>query len=308
MTPDSWMQFLNTALAAAAPIALAGLGAVFAFRAGIYFLGLEGLMLIGAFAAVGVTFSTQSLMLGLLAAIVAALLGAVVFWIVVVVLGADQIVAGLGLSILGLGLTSYGLTAIFESPGSLYVEEGLWRPVTGDVGGLALLVRDLSVLVWATPLVVVACWIVATRTHFGLKITAVGEYPFAARTAGVNPARVRLQALVLCGALCGLAGAELSLGQLRAFTDNITQGSGFIAFAAAVFGSAMPIGTAVSSVFFGLANAVGIQTQLETEGLNIPRELILAVPYLLTIAAVWYASARRRGAVGLVGFGELRDG
>lgn len=308
MTLDSWMQFVNTALAAAAPIALAGLGAVFAFRAGIYFLGLEGLMLIGAFSAVGVTVSTQSVGLGLAAAILSAVVGAFVFWFVVVILGADQIVAGLGLSILGLGLTSYGLSAIFESPGSLYVEEGLWRPVTGDVQGLALLVRDLSVLVWITPLIVVICWLLVTRTRFGLKITAVGEYPFAARTAGVNPARVRLEALLLCGVLCGLAGAELSLGQLRAFTDNITQGSGFIAFAAAVFGSAMPIGTAVASVFFGLANALGIQTQLETEGLSIPRELILAVPYLLTIAAVWYASARRKGAAGLVGFGELRDG
>lgn len=308
MTFDSWMQFVNTALAAAAPIALAGLGAVFAFRAGIYFLGLEGLMLIGAFSAVGVTVSKQSVGLGLAAAILSAVVGAFVFWFVVVILGADQIVAGLGLSILGLGLTSYGLSAIFESPGSLYVEEGLWRPVTGDVQGLALLLRDLSVLVWVTPLIVVICWLLVTRTRFGLKITAVGEYPFAARTAGVNPARVRLEALLLCGVLCGLAGAELSLGQLRAFTDNITQGSGFIAFAAAVFGSAMPIGTAVASVFFGLANALGIQTQLETEGLSIPRELILAVPYLLTIAAVWYASARRKGAAGLVGFGELRDG
>lgn len=308
MTLDSWMQFANTALAAAAPIALAGLGAVFAFRSGIYFLGLEGLMLIGAFSAVGATVSTQSVSIGLAAAILSGVAGAFVFWLVVVKLGADQIVAGLGLSILGLGLTSYGLSAIFESPGSLYVEEGLWRPVTGDVQGLALLFRDLSVLVWFTPLVVVVCWLLVTRTRFGLKITAVGEYPFAARTAGISPARVRLQALLLCGVLCGLAGAELSLGQLRAFTDNITQGSGFIAFAAAVFGAAMPIGTAVASVFFGLASALGIQTQLETEGLSIPRELILAVPYLLTIAAVWYASARRKGAAELVGFGELRDG
>lgn len=308
MTLESWMQFLNSTLAAAAPIALAALGAVFAFRAGIYFLGLEGLMLIGAFSAVGVTVSTQSVGLGLVAAVVASIVGAALFWLVVVVFGADQIVAGLGLSILGLGLTSYGLTALFQSPGSLYVENGLWRPLTGDVQGVAVLFRDLSVLVWATPVIVLLCWVLTTRTHFGLKVTTVGEYPFAARAAGVSPARVRLQALVLCGVLCGLAGAELSLGQLRAFTENITQGSGFIAFSAAIFGSAMPIGTAISSLFFGLANALGIQTQLETEGLNIPRELILAVPYLLTIAAVWYASARRKGRAGLVGFGELRDG
>jgi simple sugar transport system permease protein len=169
-------------------------------------------------------------------------------------------------------------------------------------------VSDLSILVWATPVIALFCWILLTRTRFGLRVSAVGEFPFAARSAGFKPGLVRFQVLLICGVLCGLAGAELSLGVLRSFTENLTQGLGFIAFTAAVFGAAMPIGAAMAGLFFGAASALGIQTQFMTEGLALPRELVLAVPYLLTIAAVWIASVRRSKRGVVTGFGELRDG
>jgi simple sugar transport system permease protein len=306
----TWMvfaQFIDSAIRASAPIVLAALGAVFAFRAGIFFLGLEGLMLIGAFAGVAGTKLTGSVALGVSASIIGSMIAAGLYWIVIVPLKANQIIAGLGLSILGLGLTSFGLLGIFGSRGAIYVDEGLWRPVRGQTEGPLALVTDLSILVWMTPLIVFICWIILSRSRFGLRITAVGEYPFAARSAGFKPGLVRLQVLVICGVLCGLAGAELSLGALRSFTENLTQGLGFIAFTAAVFGAAMPIGAAMAGLFFGAASALGIQTQLLTEGIALPRELVLAVPYLLTIAAVWFASVRRSKRNALAGFGELRD-
>jgi simple sugar transport system permease protein len=300
-------QFIDSALRASTPIVLAALGAVFAFRAGIFFLGLEGLMLIGAFAGVAGAKITGSVTLGVFIAIVGSMITAGLYWIVIVPLKADQIIAGLGLSILGLGLTSFGLLGIFGSRGAIYVDEGLWRPVRNETSGVLALVTDLSILVWSTPLIVVLCWIVLSRTRFGLRITAVGEFPFAARSAGFKPGLVRFQVLLICGVLCGMAGAELSLGVLKSFTENVTQGLGFIAFTAAVFGGATPVGAAFAGLFFGVASALGIQTQLMTQGLALPRELILAVPYLLTIAAVWYASVRRGRRNAVAGFGELRN-
>jgi len=308
MTWEVFAQFLDSALRASAPIALAALGVVFAFRAGIFFLGVEGLMLIGAFSAVAGAKITGSVMLGIVISILVTLFVAALYWVVIVPLKADQIIAGLGLSIFGLGLSSFALQAIFESRGAVYVDEGLWRPITGQTSGVGAVVTDLSILVWLTPIIAVVCWIVLTRTHFGLVVRAVGEYPFAARSGGHNPGRVRLQVLLICGVLCALAGSELSLGALRAFSENMTQGIGFIAFTAAVLGAAMPIATVLASLFFGTASALGIQTQLLTEGLSIPREVVLALPYLLTIGAAWLASIRRGRRYANVGFGELRDG
>jgi simple sugar transport system permease protein len=300
-------QFLDSTLRAATPIALAALGAVFAFRAGIFFLGLEGLMLISAFAAIAGTTWSGSAVVGVGIAIIASVITAALYWVVIVPLKADQIIAGLGLSILGLGATSFALAAIFDTRGAISVEEGLWRPVTRADSGLGAMVTDLSVLVWLTPLIVVICWAVLRRTRFGLQLSAAGEFPFAARSAGLRPGRLRLQAMIACGVLCALAGSELALGSLRSFTENITQGQGFIAFTAAVFGGGLPIGAALASLFFGAASAFGIQTQLASEALPIPREAVLAVPYLLTIAAVWFASLRRSRRGTIVGFGELRD-
>jgi ABC-type uncharacterized transport system permease subunit len=302
-------QFIATTIAVTTPIALAALGGVFSWRAGIFHLGLEGLMALGAFFSVAGTIWTGQVVIGVLLGIAASLVASFLFWVIIVPLRANAVIAGLGLTTLGVGGSVYLLDVLFGSSGAIYVDSGLWRPVTGVQTGPLAAVSDVSVLVWAIVLITLLVWWMLRRTHFGLRLSAVGEFPFAARSAGTSPARMRLVALLATGVLCSLAGTELSLGSLNAFTQDITSGRGFIAFTAVIFGGGNPIGAALASLFFGFAEALGIQTSLASQGLPVPREFILMLPYLFTIFAVWLSSVLRRSSSQVGGaFGELREG
>ncbi len=308
MSANDIFQLLASTLRASCPLILAAIGATYAFRAGVFHLGLDGLMLFGAFGSIAATTWTHSAWVGVAAGVATSVLASVLFWLVIVVLRADPVISGLGLSTLGLGATSFALQAIFHSRGAIYVDQGLWRPVSGHPNGPLSIVSDLSILVWVTPFIVAASWLILRRTLFGIRVATVGSFPFAARSIGLSTGVVKLKALLMTGVLCGLAGAELSLGSLRSFTENLTQGRGFISFTAVAFGAGAPLASAVAALFFGLADAIGIQTQLAANGLPVPRELVLAIPYVLTVLAVWYSS-RRRKRLGLSGTssGELRD-
>lgn len=301
-------QFIAITLGATTPIALVAIGAVFSWRAGIFHMGLEGLMAIGAFVSVAGTIWSGQVIVGLAMAIAACMFVSFVFWIVIVPLRANAVIAGLGLSTLGVGGSVYMLTVLTGSSGSIYSDIGLWRPVAGVASGPLAAVSDLSILVWLVLPLTLGCWWFLRRTRSGLLLAAVGEYPFAARGAGASPSKVRLAALLVTGAFCALGGAELALGSLNAFTQDITSGRGFLAFTAVIFGVGDPIGAALASLFFGLAEALGIYTQFATAELPVPREFILMLPYLLTILAVWLNSVARRSSGGMPGaFGELRE-
>ena len=300
-------QFLATTLRAAAPLILVALAGVFAFRAGMFHLGLEGLMITGAFTTVAVGHATGSVWLGILAAIAACLVLSFLFWWVIGPLRANIFIAGLGLTSLGLGGTAFALTAIFDTRGTFYTEAVLPRPVSGVNEGWGVILSESSLLVWLAPLFALAAWVVLRRSRFGLRLAAVGEYPFAARSAGVNPSRMRLWALLIAGALCALGGAELSVGALNNFTENMTAGRGFIAFVAVIFGAWHPLGAAAAALFFGLADAIGTQTQINVTE-QVPREFVLMIPYVLTIAAVWLGGLlRRRQLEASAGYAELRE-
>lgn len=302
-------QLIATTLRTAAPIALVALGGVIAWRAGIFHLGLEGLMVIGAFFAVAGTVATGEVILGVLCAIAACLVTSAIFWVVIVPLRANAIIAGLGLSIIGVGATSYLLPVLYGKRGILEVAQGLWRPITGVQAGIAGALSELSILVWLVPPIVLVVWVLVRRTSWGLRLAAVGEHPFAARSAGVDPGRMRLVALLLCGVFCALGGAALALGSIVAFRENMTEGRGYIAFTAVIFGGGGPIGAALASLFFGLAEAVGIQTQLFAKDLPIPSQFVLMLPYVLTVIAVFVSGLAAGGRSRDPGaFGELRDG
>ena len=301
------ISFLNSSLQAAAPIVLVAVGGVFAHRAGILHLGLEGLMIIGAFVATAVTIKSGSIWLGLGAAIAVDLVVSALFWLLVVVLRANVFIAGLGLSIAGLGITAFLLEVIFKTEGAIQTRHGLPRPISGPHGGVLGLATDLSVIDWATPVLVVLAWVVLRRSRLGLRVAAAGEYPFAARSAGVDVARIRLAAVAVTGFFCALGGADLALASVRSFSEDMTQGRGYLAFTAILFGAEHPLGAAAAALFFGLAEALGIQSQL---GLTkaIPIQFVLMVPYLITIVAIATSSAWRK-RLGLVAgtFAELRD-
>lgn len=163
---------------------------------------------------------------------------------------------------------------------------------------------ELSVLVVAMPFVVVALWVLLRRSRFGLRLAACGEHPFAARSVGVSPSRMRLAALMLGGVLCALGGAELALGSLQQFSVNMTAGRGFMAFAAVIFGAGHPFGAAAAALFFSVVESLGIKAQIAF-GEALPHDLLLALPYAATVVGVWI-SGRLRG-VAAAGFAELRD-
>lgn len=300
-------QFLATMLRASVPIILVAMGGVFAYRAGIFHLGLEGLMIIGAFGGVAGTVWSGSWIGGVLLAMVSCAVASALFWFVIVKLKANAIIAGLGLTGLGLGGAAFALNTLFNQRGALILDQGLPRPISGVNEGLLVILSEQSVLVWVTPLLVLGCWVVLKRTRFGLRLSAVGEYPFAARSVGVSPDRMRFIALVAGGVFCGLGGAELSLGSLSSFSEAMTQGRGFIAFTAVLLGGGDPVGSAVAGLFFGFTDALGIQSQLSSSG-PIPREFVLMLPYVVTIIAVLISGIwQRRNLEAAAGFAELRD-
>ncbi|GAB5505103.1 MAG: ABC transporter permease [Rhizobiaceae bacterium] len=284
------------------PLVYVALAGVIAQRSGIWHLGLEGLMITGACATIVGTVLTGSVGLSLLIAILLCALGSVLFWLVVEILKANQIIAGLGLTGLGLGGTSLAIQAIFGSQGAVSAPAGLPKigAAFGAYGGL-------SILVLAMPFIVFLTWVLLCRTRFGLRLAASGEHPFAARSVGAKPAVMRLVALVIGGAFCALAGAELAAGSLQIFSQNMTAGRGFMGFAAVIFGAGHPIWATFAALFFAIVGAIGIRAQL-VFGDRIPHDLLLGLPYIATVFGIWLSARLRGGARGATGgFGELKD-
>jgi len=297
-------QFIATMLSSFAPLALAGLAGMIAYRSGVVHLGLEGLVLIGAFTGVAVSAGTGNVLVGTVAAVAASVAMSALFWLMIGPLKANQFIAGLGITLLGGGGTAFLLEALYGSRGAISAGTALPRPLGGTDGPLEAL-GQASVLTWMTPLFVAAIWVLLRRTTYGLRLAAAGEFPFAMRAIGVEPWTLRLHALLLGGVFAGLAGVELSLGGLSSFTPNMANGRGYIAFVAVVLGAGHPLGVAAACLFFGLVDAIGVQSQLSFGG-SIPSEAILALPYLLTIVAIVASARLRRQGTSAGGFGELR--
>lgn len=294
-------DFVIAILRSGTPLIYVTLAGVIAQRTGIWHLGLEGLMITGACATIIGIVITQSIWIALLGAIAVCVLGSILFWFVVEKLKANQIIAGLGLTGLGLGGTALAVQSIFGTQAAVSAPFGLLRigPAFGAFG-------SLSILVVIMPVIVFAMWVVLRRTRFGLRLAASGEHPFAARGVGVNPAAMRLVALMIGGVLCAFAGAELAAGSLQIFAQNMTAGRGFMGFAAVIFGAGHPIGAALAAMFFAVVGALGIRAQL-TFGDRVPHDLLLALPYLATVLGIWLSTQLRGGTKAASGFGELRD-
>ena len=288
-------------LRAGTPLVYVTMAGMLAQRAGIWHLGLEGLMIVGACAAVVGTVQTGSLAAGMAIAVILCVLGSALLWFAIEMLRANPIIAGLGITGLGLGSTDLAVQSVYGSEAAVSSPVGLPH-LPPQFGPYAV----LSVLVVAMPFTVALLFVLVRRSRFGLRLTAVGEHPFAARSVGINPSRVRLLALLAGGVLCALGGAELALGSLQLFSVNMTAGRGFMAFAAVIFGASHPIGSAFAALFFSLVEALGIKAQLAF-GQRVPQDLLLALPYLATVLGVWISGRLRGGAGAAASFGELRD-
>lgn len=288
-------QTLFVVLLQTTPLLLAALGGAFTQKANILNVALDGMMLIGAFTAIAVGAATQSVMLALLGAVGAAVALALLFGWVSLILRADFIVAGIGINLLAQGITIFLLGKIYNNEGSFSPQRfpQLWRIRLGPLANVPILGPGLdgqSVLVVLALLLVPVSWWIMYRTRFGLRVRAVGENQEAAVAAGVSATRMKFQTVLISGVLCGLAGAQLAMGTLNIFVRDMTSGRGFIALAALTFGNAEPFGTFVAAIIFGAANAASDRLQF----LHLSSYLVLMLPYLVTVAALWFAAVRRR--------------
>src|SRR5436309_1721646 len=267
------INLLYSAIRLATPLILAALGGLFSERSGVINIALEGLMLAGAFTAASITYYAGSPWVGLFAAILAGACIALIHAVACIRFKADQVVSGTAINILLTGVPALLSGAFFLSSGSTpQIPKENLIPYTPVVVAFALV-----------PLT----WYVLNRTPFGLRLRAVGENPEAADAAGVSVTQMRYTAVLLSGALAGIGGAYLSIGQSSLFTRNMTSGRGFIALAALIFGKWRPVQTMLACLLFGFTEAVAIQLQgVRFGGEEIPNQFIQILPYVLTIVVL----------------------
>jgi len=267
----------------ATPIALAAIGGIFSERVGIVNIGLEGMMLMGAFSGVAVSFYTRNPWLGVLASIVIGGLLGLVHAILTITFKGDQIVSGTGINIFALGFTAYMSQIIWGSRGASDIVPSLTVidiPLLKDIPIIGDILGSHTPLVYVMMLLVVFSQILFFKTPLGLRLRAVGEHPAAADTAGISVTKMKYIGVIISGILAGLAGVFLSLGQLSLFTWGMTGGRGFIALAAMIFGGWMPLGALGASLLFGFADAL----QMRLQSLSIlPSQIILMLPYIITV-------------------------
>jgi simple sugar transport system permease protein len=276
-----------SALALGTPLLFAALGELISERAGVINIGVEGLMLTGAFAGFLGCWMTGSPLAGMAAACGAAALLGLVFALWVVGLDADQVVAGAALNILALGLTGVAYRAVFGVTGAA-LTVATFEPLAlgGDSPWLVPLRQPLPV--YAALALVPLVGVVLARTRLGLALRAVGEAPDAAASLGISVDAIRIGAIVVAALLAGAGGGCLSLAYSNTFVEGMSAGRGFIALAIVVFGRWRPLGTLAGAVVFGAANAA--QFQLQAAGIAVSYHLLLMLPYLLTLAVLTLAS------------------
>ena len=273
------------------PILYASLGETVGQRAGVLNVGLEGIMLVGAFLAVVVSVVTGTPWIGLLAAIAGGIAMGLLHGVFCVVLKADQIVAGIALILLGLGLSGFGYRLFTAGGAATQVPgfEGVDLDFLSHIPLLGPVLFAHPALVYIGIAAALSLWWVFARTGLGLTIRAVGENPKAADAAGIDVDRVRLWACAFCGGMAGIGGAFLSTAQLAGFVENMVSGRGFIAIACVVFARWNPIGVMAVALGFGIAEAAQIRLQALYPG--IPYQAFVLLPYLL--ALVGLAAAAR---------------
>jgi len=277
------------ALRMATPLVYAALGGIFSERVGIVNVGLEGMMLTGAFSGVLVSFYTGNPWLGVLGAIFAGALLGLLHAILTVKFAGNQIVSGTGINLFALGFTAYMSQTIWGSRGASQSVRKLPTVSLQPLRGIPVIGDALNTLFSQSPLVyvmlavVVISYFVLFKTPLGLRIRAVGEHPAAADTAGIDVNRTKFLCLVLGGMLAGLGGVFLSLGELSLFVLGMSGGRGFIALAAMILGGWKPFGALVASLLFGFLGA--LQMGLQSTGL-LPPQIVLAIPYVLTVVVL----------------------
>ena len=281
----------------ATPLIFTGIGALFSERAGVIGLGVEGLMIVGAFTGILVNlefydqFGKNVIWLALLASLLAGEIFSLIIAVAAITFRADQTVTGVAVNMLAAAITIFLVKMIYDGKGQTQmVQAPLQRfeiPFLSDIPFFGkLLFHDVYSTTIIALIIAVGAWFVLFKTPFGLRIRAVGEHPMAADTMGINVARTRYVAVLISGALAGVGGASLAMTSSGDFSASTVAGQGFIAIAAMIFGKWHPLGTLGAALFFGLAQTLSIAGTQIPYVQDIPSVLLQILPYVLTILAL----------------------
>jgi len=292
---------LFSAIRLATPYLYSSIGEMFAQRSGVVNLGVDGIMLVGAFAAFYVALNTGSLWLGVFAAMFVGLLMGLFMSVISVTLKAEQGISGIGLYLFGLGLSSLLFKVSIGTVKTIVGFPPVNIPLLGDMRIGDMPVGEVffqhSLPVYGAFVLVPLAWVFLEKTTWGLKIKAVGQNPAAADSLGVSVNKVRTFCVCLGGVLAGIAGASLSIALLNLFQENLTAGQGFIAVALVYFGGWRPLGILAGALLFSSVNA--LQLWMQVLGVDIQSEVAVMLPYILTIAALAVAVNRARSPAAL---------
>ena len=290
--------FQNT-LRTATPVVLAALGILMTDHVGIMNIGMDGMMLCGAFFAVLGSVFLGGWVGGLLLALLCGLLLGAFFGLFVVKFKSDEYIIGVALNIFAGGLTVFLLRTIFGVAGAfsgtddmpIYALPKINIPLIEDIPVLGDLLSGNTLLVYVSWILVVLCYVLIYKTPFGFWLRAAGEHPESLRAAGKSPEKMKYLASIFCGLFSGLAGAHLSLGYLTMFTENMSASRGFIAVACVIFGRSNPPKAFLAALLFGFIDALGMRVQ----SFNVSSNLTSLAPYLVTvIMMVWVVVRRER--------------
>lgn len=297
--PETLALFLEATVRAATPLALAALGETVAERAGVLNLGIEGALIGGAFGALlgATTFGVTG---GVAGAVLVGIVTGIVFGALVVGVRTDQIIAGTAVSMLALGLTGTLYRSMYGTAGAALTIPTLAPlriPLLADVPVIGAALFAQPITTYSLYVIAALTWWWMYRTHAGLALRACGESPQAALTAGIRVGRVQFLAVLFAGALGGLAGGVLVLAQAGTFAEGMSAGRGFVAIAIVVLGRWHPIGAVIAALFFGAASV--LQVLFQAAGSALPYQLFLALPYVLTLAALAGVGRRSRAPAAL---------
>jgi simple sugar transport system permease protein len=271
----------------ATPFILAGLGGLISLSTGDLNIALEGFMLVGAFFGIVGSYFMESYIAGIALAALATLVFAVLFAFFTIKLRSDVFVVGIAFNLLAAGGTVFLTRLFFEVRGSFSDQRivgipSIHIPFLENVPILDQLLNDHSAFVYLSWILIVVFWFLIYKTPFGYYLRSAGEHPEALETTGIRVDRIRWYAALICGFMCGLAGAHLSLGYLEMFVENMTAGRGFIALSAVIFGGSNPLIMSLVSLLFGLAEGLSLRIQ----NLGVPSQFTLMLPYLTTLVAL----------------------
>lgn len=288
LAPAVLIGIATSGILLATPYLYAALGEMFGQISGVLNLGVEGIMLVAAFAAYYVVYSSGNLIAGLAVAIVVGALMGLLMAFISITLKAEQGISGIGVYLFGLGLSDLLFRVTIGTPTPVNGFPSLQIPFLSDLPVLGPVLFSQNILVYGAFLFVPFSWFALNKTTIGLKIRAVGQTPEAADSLGISVAGVRYLTVTFGGAMAGIAGASLSIALLNIFQQNLTSGLGFIAVALVYFGGWRPLRIMLGALLFSMVSA--LQLWIQTLGLGLPSDIAGMLPYVLTIIALIFAA------------------